>query len=60
VRLYDLSTDIGEEDDVAAAHQDVVARATAAMKEAYRPSEEWKFPAAGAGAAKSLKAKKAK
>lgn len=49
VRLYDVSADMGEEHDVAAANQEVIARATAAMKEAYRPSEEWKFPAAGAG-----------
>ncbi|HUE73261.1 MAG TPA: arylsulfatase [Pirellulaceae bacterium] len=58
LRLYDLSTDIGEERDAAAEHPEVVAKATAAMKEAYRPSEEWKFPAAGA--AKGGKAKKAK
>jgi arylsulfatase A-like enzyme len=60
VRLYDLSADIGEEHDLATAHGDVVGRAVAAMKEAYRPSEEWKFPVAGAGAAKGAKAKKGK
>jgi arylsulfatase A-like enzyme len=47
VRLYDLSADIGEEQNVAAKHPDVVAQTTAAMKDAYRPSEEWKFPAGG-------------
>jgi arylsulfatase A-like enzyme len=57
LRLYDLPADIGEARDVAGQHPDVVARAKAAMKEAYRPSEEWKFPAAGEGASK--KAKKA-
>ncbi len=47
VRLYDVTQDIGEERDVAGAHPDVVVQATAAMKAAYRPSDEWKFPAAG-------------
>ncbi len=48
IRLYDLSADIGEEHDLAAGHGDIVARAAAAMKAAYQPNEEWKFPAAGA------------
>jgi arylsulfatase A-like enzyme len=61
VRLYDLASDIGEERDVAADHPDVVARLTAAMKQAYEPNENWKFPdqpPAGGGKAKGkLKAK---
>ena len=56
VRLYDVSEDIGEERDISAEHPDIVARAAAAMKAAYRPSEEWKFPTAGGGG----KGKKAK
>lgn len=44
VRLYDLSQDLGEERDVAAAHPDVVAKMTAAMQAAYVPGENWKFP----------------
>ena len=57
VRLYDLAADIGEESDLAAKHPDVLARASAAMKDAYRPTEEWKFPAVGG--AKAGKGKKA-
>jgi arylsulfatase A-like enzyme len=44
VRLYDLTKDIGEEHDVAAANAEVVARLTAAMKAAYVPADNWKFP----------------
>jgi arylsulfatase A-like enzyme len=44
VRLYDLSQDLGEERDVAAAHPNVVAKMTAAMQTAYVPNENWKFP----------------
>jgi arylsulfatase A-like enzyme len=58
VRLFDMAADIGEERDVAGQHQDVVARAAAAMKEAYRPSDQWKFPEASAGGGKA-KGKKA-
>ena len=47
VRLYDLSKDIGEEHDVAAAHADVVAKLTMTMKAAYTPHENWNFPTAG-------------
>lgn len=38
VELYNLSTDPGEENDVADAYPDVVARAVTAMEEAHRPS----------------------
>lgn len=44
VRLYDLSHDIGEERDVAAAHADLIAKLTATMDQANAPSENWKFP----------------
>jgi arylsulfatase A-like enzyme len=44
VRLYDLTKDIGEEQDVAAANPDIVAKLSAAMKAAYVPVDSWKFP----------------
>ncbi len=44
VRLYDLATDIGEEHDLAAEHPEIVASLNAAMKAAYEPNENWKFP----------------
>jgi arylsulfatase A-like enzyme len=53
IRLYDLSSDIGEEDDVASSHADVVAELKAAMQRAYVPSENWKFPAATRGETKN-------
>jgi len=56
-RLYDLSTDIGEERDLAAENPEMIARLVAAMREAHEPSENWKFPTGGAGGAKK-KAKK--
>ena len=43
VRLYDLTTDIGEEHDVAAEHPEIVAKLSEQMKQAYTPSENWKF-----------------
>jgi arylsulfatase A-like enzyme len=56
VRLYDLSKDIGEEQDVAADHPEIVARLTESMRQANHPAENWKFPAAPAGG-KGAKAK---
>jgi arylsulfatase A-like enzyme len=44
VRLYDLEADLGEKDDVAAKHLDVVSRMTKAMDESYTASARWKFP----------------
>lgn len=38
VELYDLEEDLGETNDVAAEHPDVVARIKAVMEEAHRPS----------------------
>jgi len=43
VRLYRISTDIGEQDDVAADHPDVVAQMKRHMEEAYEPSPHWKW-----------------
>ena len=39
--LFDLSADLGEENDVAGAHPDVVARMEAIMAEAHAPSPRW-------------------
>ncbi|HEX5104899.1 MAG TPA: arylsulfatase [Pirellulaceae bacterium] len=44
VRLYDLSADIGEEHDLAAKQPETVAKLAGFMREAYRPSENWRFP----------------
>ena len=38
-----LTKDIGEANDIAAQHPDVVERLSAQMKQAYTPSERWKF-----------------
>lgn len=45
VRLYDLSADIGEENNIADRHPDAVAKAKGIMQKAYEPSGRWKFPA---------------
>lgn len=50
VRLYDLSQDLGEKQDVAAQHPDVVARLSATMKAAYTPHENWQMPTSSAEA----------
>ena len=39
--LFDLSTDLGEENDVAAQHPDLVAKMEAIMAEAHVPSPRW-------------------
>jgi arylsulfatase A-like enzyme len=44
IRLYDLDMDLGEKDDVAAKHPDVVARLRKIMDESNTPSARWKFP----------------
>ena len=41
VELYDVTKDIGETEDVAADHADVVDEIEAAMQEAHVPSEIW-------------------
>ena len=42
--LYDLSTDLGEESNVAGEHPDVVAKLEAAMADAHVPSPRFKVP----------------
>lgn len=42
--LYDLSTDVGEERNVAARHPDVVARAEALFRSEHTPSQDWPIP----------------
>ena len=44
VRLYDLAADLGEQDDIAAQHPQLVERLSADMDQAYKPSTRWKFP----------------
>jgi arylsulfatase A-like enzyme len=43
-QLFDLSRDLGEQQDVADKNAAVVARLQKMMTEAYRPSPRWKFP----------------
>jgi arylsulfatase A-like enzyme len=45
IELYDLSTDIGEKNDVAAKHPDVVAKMDKLMREAHVPSKEFPLSA---------------
>ncbi len=45
VRLYDLAKDVGEQNDVAASHPEIVADLQRRMEEAYTPSARWKFTA---------------
>jgi len=59
VRLYDLAADLGEDHDVAAEHPQVARKLTAAKREAYVPSENWKFPDPTSPAAKNTKKSKA-
>jgi uncharacterized sulfatase len=58
VRLYDLTSDIGEERDLAKQHPDVLAKLVAEMKEAYVPNENWKFPQPPAAATDAKKKSK--
>lgn len=44
VRLYDITTDIAEEHDVAAQHPDIVKQIEAAMQSAHVPSPLWRLP----------------
>jgi arylsulfatase A-like enzyme len=45
VRLYNLEKDLGEENDIAAEHPDLVAQLKTKMADAYEPSDRWTFPA---------------
>ena len=42
--LYDLSTDLGEQNNLAAMHPDVVKKMEQLMAEAHVPSPRWKVP----------------
>ena len=42
IELYDLETDIGEKNNIAAEHPEIVAKIRAAMKEAHVPAPLWK------------------
>ena len=42
IELYDLSTDIGETDDVAAEHPKIVATMKEHMEREHKPSKRWK------------------
>ncbi len=51
IQLYDLSNDLGETKDVAAAHPEIVARIAAYLKEARTESEDWPIRVRRAGTA---------
>jgi len=44
IELYDLSTDLGETTDVAAAHPEVVARIAEIMRQSHQPTEHFLSP----------------
>ena len=44
IELYDLKDDIGEKNNVADRHPDVVAKMAGYMKTARTPSENWPLP----------------
>jgi arylsulfatase A len=48
IRLYDLSSDLGENHDVAAAHPEHVKQLAQLMDQAYQPSERWQFSSGSA------------
>ena len=43
IELYNLETDIGEEDDIAAEHPEIAVKMKKIMKEARTSSEDWPF-----------------
>ena len=43
LELYDLSKDIGEENNIGAQHPEIVSKLDGFMKEAYTPSPNWSF-----------------
>ena len=45
MELYDLSSDLGENQNVAAQHPKIVARAVKYMKQGHHPDPKWKVPA---------------
>jgi hypothetical protein len=44
VALYDLSKDIGETNDLAKKHPNLVKKAVGFMEEAHHPDPKWKIP----------------
>jgi arylsulfatase len=44
LELYDMSTDISQQHDIAAAHPDIVRQILAVMKRSHAPSQEFPFP----------------
>jgi uncharacterized sulfatase len=50
MQLYDLSKDVGETNNVAAAHPDLTAKAAELMKAAHTPDPKWKIAGQPAGA----------
>jgi arylsulfatase A-like enzyme len=44
IELYDLESDIGERNDIADKHPDIVAEAERLLRASFTPSERWKFP----------------
>ena len=44
IELYDLKTDIGEKQNVADKHPDIVAKMEQYMKTARVPSKDWRWP----------------
>jgi uncharacterized sulfatase len=45
VELYDLSSDLGEDVNIANEHPDIVARAVKYMEKGHKPDPKWKIPA---------------
>ena len=41
VEIYDVTSDIGERNDLAAAHPELVKKVEAAFEEAHTPSPQW-------------------
>lgn len=59
-QLYDLSKDLSETTDLAAARPDILARMEQLMKEAHTPNSNWKVPQQKAGAKQKQKQKQKK
>jgi len=44
IELYDLSRDLGEENDLSPRHPDIVKRMSKLMEQAHTPSDRWQLP----------------
>ncbi len=44
IQVFDVSKDIGEKNNIANQHPEIVAKALAAMKESHVPSKRWRVP----------------